>query len=538
MRVPNVSHSTPAQPWPSMLAGLLAGTYLYAAATPAMSHFYTLPRSLFAGDIPLAVLTLLATAVLFDLRRIRRARETWDEQTGKYEQQVRELLQSKNQLQHKVRKYSDHADKLKLFISDRLLEHIEYDEKFLHFRNIAAEVRHNGVICYDKVLNALHQARQAADQAGAQPVEDALDAMTYLWVLLDLSTTDNIALYIANRLYEYEEQYYQQQLAGESETQATAPDFSPTFSPRHAVVKAMRGFLERDELPAAEVEAATVYHFENARFRLALAPAGALLGEEDYLVLLAENLLNNALFYGEKKRSRNRHARVALQLREDHGRVILSLYNKGPGISEEARAKIFQLGYSTKRVREHNGKGLGLYFVHEIVKGYEGEIEVENVTNREDAYVIRIELADGEKLTEIIETELDERQTPRCRLPQAGESAASREYRFRQPIAGIELTAQSTQQTCAVAPMEDGQDSVILDPQEPDHPRWCLEITAQKTQHKLAFRPLDVSGVRFTVAIPTAESRLDPEYHQMDDAALDDTEQFERQFEGTEAYRG
>ncbi len=531
-----MSHATAAHPWPSMLTALLVAVYLYADAEPALRAHYALPDALFAPGYPLLALLLLSASVLVDLRRVHQARRACEAQGAAHARQVRELLQSKQQLQHKVGKYSDHTDKLKLFISDRLLEHIEYDEKFLHFRNIAAEVRHNGVICYDKVIAALHRARQTADAAGAEAIEDALDAMTYLWVLLDLSTTDNIALYIANRLYEHEEQFYQQQLTGETPRTEPSP-FSPTFVPRQAVLKAVRGFLEEEALPPQAVAEDLTYHYEDARFRLHMAPTGVLLGEPDYLVLLAENLINNALFYGEKKRSRNRHARVALRLYEAHGRIVLSLYNKGPGINDEAREKIFQLGYSSKRVREHSGKGLGLYFVHEIAKGYEGEIQVENVANRAETYVIRIELADGEKLTEIIETELDTRQTPRCRLTPAEGHAPQREYRFRQPIIGIELTARSTQQTCSLRPATHGGECLILDPQEPDHPRWSLQITPQKTQQKLAFRPLDVSGVRFTVALPSAQSRLEPDYHQMADDALDDTEGLGRHFEGTEAYR-
>ena len=168
-------------------------------------------------------------AIALDAFRFRQGKAKYDRQSQKYEQQIKELFQAKNALQHKVHTYSDHADKLKLFISDRLLEYIEYDEKFLHFKNIASEVRHNGVICYDKVSTALNAALAGGDPGDPgdrRQYQDALDSMRYLWDLLDLSTTDNIALYIANKLYESEEQYYQQLLAAEGEETPYTPTYS------------------------------------------------------------------------------------------------------------------------------------------------------------------------------------------------------------------------------------------------------------------------------------------------------------------------
>lgn len=411
-------------------------------------------------------------------------------------------------------------------------------------RNIAAEVRHNGVICYDKVVSSLKQAMQTGDSADAEQYGEALDSMAYLWVLLDLSTTDNIAMYIANKLYEYEEQYYQQLLASDGE----ASPYSPTFPARNAIRKAVRGFIDADGLVMPDEGGDdAAWHYRDDRFCIELNAAGELLGDENYLVLLTENLINNALFYSGKKRQKNPHARVAIRLTDDSDRVRLSIYNRGPEIPDEMRDKIFQLGYSTKRAREisgsnreNTGKGLGLYFVNEIAKGYESAVQVENIRNREDAYVIRIEFDNGEKLTEIIHTVLDENRLPRCRAPEQdaeGEKTlTSMEYRFAETITSIEITSQATQKTWSVEAPGNGRATLFLDPQNPDHPRWCLEITPLKTRQKLLFKPLDIGGVQFTVSIPSAKSRLDPDYHDMDDDELDDTENLDRKFENVNQY--
>ncbi len=529
-------------PWFSAITGMLVAAYLYTAASSEMRSLYPLPPELFDSPYRLLSLFALAAAIFFDSYRFHQRRQSFDQQVRHYEQQIKELLQGKNKLQHKVRKYSDHADKLKLFISDRLLEHIEYDEKFLHFRNIAAEVRHNGVICYDKVVRSLKRAARDSNEADAGEYREALDSMTYLWVLLDLSTTDNIAMYIANKLYEYEEQYYQQLLAGDDE----ASPYSPTFPARRAIRKAVRGFIDTADLAKADADQHAAWRYSDHRFRIELDSTGELLGDENYLLLLAENLINNALFYGNKKRQKNPHARVAIRLVDDGERVNLSIYNRGPEIPEEMREKIFQLGYSTKRAREisashgeNTGKGLGLYFVNEITKGYEGEIRVENIRNREDTYVIRVEFDHGEKLTEIIHTRLDENRLPRCQAPddtEDGKTLASMEYRFAETISSIEITSQATQKTWSIAAPGKGDSTTFLDPHHPDHPRWCLEITPLKTRQKLVFKPLDIGGVRFTVSIPSARSRLDPDYHDMADDELDDTEQLDQHVEAVSPY--
>ncbi len=522
-------------PWLSAITGILTAAYLYTSSSSEMSSFYPLPAELVESPYRFLSLFVFAAAIFFDSYRFHQRRQSFDLQVQRYEQQIKELLQGKNKLQHKVRKYSDHADKLKLFISDRLLEHIEYDEKFLHFRNIAAEVRHNGVICYDKVVSSLRQAMQTADHTDAKQYREALDSMAYLWVLLDLSTTDNIAMYIANKLYEYEEQYYQQLLAGDGE----ASPYSPTFPARQAIRKAVHGFIDNDLAQPNSNGDDNAWRYQDDRFHIELRADGELLGDENYLVLLTENLINNALFYSGKKRQKNPHARVAIRLADDGDRIRLSIYNRGPEIPDEMRDKIFQLGYSTKRAREisgnnreNTGKGLGLYFVNEIAKGYESTIHVENIRNREDAYVIRIELDNGEKLTEIIHTQLDENRLPRCRMAEDGvgseKTLASMEYRFKETITSIEITSQATQKTWSVEPPDNGGATLFLDPQNPDHPRWCLEITPLKTRQKLLFKPLDIGGVQFTVSIPSAKSRLDPDYHDMDDDELDDTEQLDQ----------
>jgi signal transduction histidine kinase len=515
-------------PWLSTLLGLLLVLYLYAAADSDVSRFYGIQEALLQTGYKLGAVLLFVLAIIFDIHRFRRNKIHYDRQREKYAQQIEELFKAKNTLQHKAHKYSDHADKLKLFISDRLLEYIEYDEKFLHFKNIASEVRHNGVICYDKVVTALNKAMADSEQGRGDDYQDALDSMRYLWDLLDLSTTDNIAMYIANKLYESEEQYYQQLLAAEGEQ---AP-YTPIYSARGAAIKCLRGLVEQpQQLVVPAEDAGTRLHYQDSRFLLDLDEAGNLLGNENYFVLLAENLINNALYYAGSKKYQNKHSRIAVFLGQEERHCLLRIYNKGPIIGDDIKERIFQLGFSTKRSKDNNGKGLGLYFVQQIVNGYEGQIRFDSITNREDSYVLRIELDNGEKRTEVIHTRLDDKAAILCQEPRCEELFPKVEHNFKSAIKSLEVTVQSSEHTYSFDTFAPEGATVLLDPQHPAYPRWCLEITPQKTQHKLIFKPLDVTGVQFTVTLPSAESRLDADYHERSGKALPDLDALDQDFE-------
>ena len=119
---------------------------------------------------------------IYDVRRYIKTNKRYRDQMQQYRKQIGELFDTKRELGTRARTYSDHADKLKMFISERLLEYIEYDEKFLHFKNIASEVRHNGVISYDRAQTALKQAQQNCAPGEEKAYREAADALLYLWI--------------------------------------------------------------------------------------------------------------------------------------------------------------------------------------------------------------------------------------------------------------------------------------------------------------------------------------------------------------------
>ena len=529
-------------PWKSALAGLLAVAYLWLLSEPALIRFYELPGELFQTPVKYTMAGLFLGLMLFDLRRYHLQYRNQKADLRELHRQFDELWTSRKQLQHKAHTYSGHADKLKRFISDKLLEYIEYDEKFLHFKSIAAEVRHNGVISFDKVQTAL---QQAATEAEAEPeseaqqrrqaeIRDALDAMRYLWDLLDLSTADNLALHIGNLLCECEEHYYQQMLNGEDTP--TLP-YDPVYSPQHGAWRALQQVCET-RLPAPIPEQDWV--LENNQWHIHLRPANNLLGNENHLVLMLENLLKNAQFFSRKRGYSSPFAPVALSLSEHSGMACLRVYNRGPHIRDEDRDNLFQLGFSTRRAREQHGRGLGLYFVNEIVKGYEGRIAVHNIHTPETQYAVRIELTNDEVFTELINVVVQE-DRPRCAGAE-GDLHEAEEWTFVAPVRSVEVTTtngptsdRSQTSTQRLSDFADKGKQSRFDPAHPQRPHWQLSYQPKRHANRIRFEPLDISGVEFEIHLPTAQSRLDSTESLPDDDIDAEVERLGEHFRSPEA---
>jgi PAS domain S-box-containing protein len=97
------------------------------------------------------------------------------------------------------------------------------------------------------------------------------------------------------------------------------------------------------------------------------------------------NLLGNALKYGAG-------APVAVGLHRDHEHAVLEVTDGGPGIPEDALARIF--GRFERAVSHHHygGLGLGLYVSREIVEAHGGSISAENVPGGGARLVVRLPL--------------------------------------------------------------------------------------------------------------------------------------------------
>lgn len=494
-------------PWLSTLGAITFVTWQFALNNAGLFPLEQLPQQLQGQEHLLSAVVLLMALIVFDIWRFARASRRYRAQLKQYQEQISELFDSKRELGTRARTYSDHADKLKMFISERLLETIEYDEKFLHFKNIASEVRHNGVISYDKAQTALKNAQVICDAGDARQYREAADGLLYLWDLLDLSTTDNIALHVANKIYDCEEHYFQAQL---NDDIAPAP-YQPTFMMSHALRRALMPITENPDELGLNQDWPKRGSYTDDKFSIQLRTDSEMLGNENHMVLLIENLVNNALFYSQQKEHRNRYSRVSITLAQRGGEVEFRVYNRGPRIKEDEKDKIYQLGFSSRRVREHHGKGLGLYFVNEITKGFEGSIEFSNIDNREGSFALSVKLTNGEVHKHEFEI-VSVNGRPMCQFGELDEQTLKRhEWSYDAPIASIEASPQSSRKPQLISELKAGENSTHLDTADAQLPRWVLDVKNRKRSAKLVFSPLDVRGVEFVAHFETAKSRLDNE---------------------------
>ncbi len=545
-------------PWLTLFASMALVVYLLILSQPdVIQPYYILDEfktDVFQWSLVALFVLFIGQDLYFYFRRQKRLRQAIEQ----LDAEVDDLWRAKKKVQEKAHVYSSHADKLKLFISDKLLEYIEYDEKYLHFKSIASEVRHNGVISFDKVRSALTaallQTQKDLDDLSQQEeptqnlindkkqqlelYQQAIDAQKYLWDLLDLSTADNIALHIANYLINCEEQYYQQELKKNDQVASLLP-VEVSFLPMTALVRTFSGIVEVEESEATRAfieqnDLARTF-LELSNFRVGVDNCNALLGNPNHFILLLENLIKNAQFFHGKRKNRQPSDKLAVQLIQNSGYIEVSVYNRGKHISNEHKEQIFQLGFSTRKVKEHHGKGLGLFFVNEIVKGYEGKVDITNVANPSQTLTLRMLTSNDMVVTKVIHIiEQDGKVFVREAEQQEFESLITWEYAV--PVVSVEVSVTSSDSTHHFGDIADNEDYQYLDPVSPFIPAWQLDIKNARKAYKVQFKPLDRTGVVFSVKLPDVEARINDENPLLENNFDGEVEKLEQQFKEFEEY--
>jgi signal transduction histidine kinase len=87
---------------------------------------------------------------------------------------------------------------------------------------------------------------------------------------------------------------------------------------------------------------------------------------------LIDNLLGNAMKYTPSD------APIDVRVRETGGEAMLEVADRGPGIADADRERIFERFYRGASAEGTEGLGLGLAFVAEIARWHGGAVRVEN----------------------------------------------------------------------------------------------------------------------------------------------------------------
>jgi signal transduction histidine kinase len=108
-----------------------------------------------------------------------------------------------------------------------------------------------------------------------------------------------------------------------------------------------------------------------------------VLAQPAHLKLLWSHLLENAILYTPS-------GRITVSLDQEPAQIVCTVADTGIGISNEELTRIFQEFYRSERAKEQAplGTGLGLSIVDQIVKNYQGRIEVESTAEGGSRFTI------------------------------------------------------------------------------------------------------------------------------------------------------
>jgi len=120
-------------------------------------------------------------------------------------------------------------------------------------------------------------------------------------------------------------------------------------------------------------------HQKNGRINLKLnAEEPVILGDKEHLINLVNNLLDNALKYSPENPD------ITVETKNNGKGIILSVQDKGIGMSKSVQSKIFERFYrqSSGNVHDVKGFGLGLNYVRAIIDAHKGNVTVTSEPGR------------------------------------------------------------------------------------------------------------------------------------------------------------
>ena len=105
------------------------------------------------------------------------------------------------------------------------------------------------------------------------------------------------------------------------------------------------------------------------------------------------NLVNNAIKYSAEVKS------LALAVRRDGDRVLISVADRGIGVPKAEHRKIFEKFYrgESSLVHETKGSGLGLSLVEHIMEAHGGSVEIDSVPGKGSTFTLALPVSQKKK---------------------------------------------------------------------------------------------------------------------------------------------
>lgn len=134
--------------------------------------------------------------------------------------------------------------------------------------------------------------------------------------------------------------------------------------------------VSKEELDLSSLAAGCVHDFMHRfpqhQWAVDIEPDLAITGDTLLLQIMINNLLDNAIKYAPKESA------IVFRIKRTSGRIALSVIDKGPGIPDNEKKKVFDRFYrmGNESVRTTKGTGLGLYLCRKIAADHHADIAV------------------------------------------------------------------------------------------------------------------------------------------------------------------
>jgi two-component system phosphate regulon sensor histidine kinase PhoR len=117
-----------------------------------------------------------------------------------------------------------------------------------------------------------------------------------------------------------------------------------------------------------------------------------VIGDQDELAQLFQNLIHNAIKYGREK------GKVQVTVSQSDGQVFAAVRDDGEGIAPSAIPRLTERFYrvDVKRSRERGGTGLGLAIVKHIISRHQGRLSIESKPGEGSVFTVFLPAAPPE----------------------------------------------------------------------------------------------------------------------------------------------
>jgi signal transduction histidine kinase len=215
-------------------------------------------------------------------------------------------------------------------------------EKMAALGKLTAGIAHEINSPLGGILNSLELARTFAQEYSVSALDPEVTAQDHQAIARDLMETLQAATVATEKVAQFVRTIKGQTRTGEERT--------VTFDPADEIEAALTLLQHEFRNRGVEVESA-------------LADGLRLVGDPGKFALIVQNLISNSIDAYE-----DGNARIWLRLRETGEGIVLEVEDRGRGIPEEIRHRIFDYLFTTKDVGK--GTGLGLSIVHSLVTSH------------------------------------------------------------------------------------------------------------------------------------------------------------------------